>query len=154
MYFDVFNTACGLDGRAKNKIPINVAAAGRNFVGRIGMKNQIRLAELPTGVEAWGRRQVGSVAFQHSVGNPSSKERNFIGRKMKIAGEIGCAGIGKPGGHDALFGEVRDLPGVRFDVAVGKKRKRSCFTGMMARSASAKDDRREIFIERDAFFFG
>src|SRR5882672_261626 len=73
---------------------------------------------------------------------------------MKIAGEIRIAGCGKPRGHDAFFGEVSDLPGVRFEVAVVKKRKRSCFAGMVAGSASAKDDGREIFIERDAFPFG
>jgi len=73
---------------------------------------------------------------------------------MKIAREIRVAGSGKPRRHDAFFGEVCDLPGVRFDVAVGQKRKRSCFAGMVAGSASAKDDGREIFIERDAFFFG
>src|SRR6266436_3132487 len=73
---------------------------------------------------------------------------------MKIAGEIRVAGSGKPRRHDAFFGEVRDLPGVRLDVAVGQKRKRSCFAGMMAGSASAKDDGREIFIEGNAFFFG
>src|SRR6266436_9752970 len=73
---------------------------------------------------------------------------------MKIAGEIRVAGSGKPRRHDAFFGEVRDLPGVRLDVAVGQKRKRSCFTGMMAGSASAKDDGREMFIEGDAFFCG
>jgi len=80
MDFDGFNPACGRDRRAKNKIPIDVAAAGGNFVGRIGMKNQIRLAELPTGVEAGSGRQVGGVTFQHSAGNPFSKERNFIRR--------------------------------------------------------------------------
>ena len=73
---------------------------------------------------------------------------------MKIAGEIRVAGSGKPRRHDALFGKVRGLPGVRFDVAVGQERKRSCFTGMVARSASAKDDGREIFIEGNAFFGG
>src|SRR5258706_10308437 len=73
---------------------------------------------------------------------------------MKIAGEIRVAGSGKPGRHNTFFGEVRGLPGVRLEVAVGQKRKRSCFAGMMAGSASAKDDRRELFIEGDAFFFG
>src|SRR5579859_3373680 len=73
---------------------------------------------------------------------------------MKVANEISFTGFGKPRGHDAFFSQVRDLAGVRFDVAVGQKRKRSRFTGMMARSAGAKNDGREIFVESDAFFRG
>src|SRR5579859_1576038 len=71
---------------------------------------------------------------------------------MKVANEISFTGFGKPRGHDAFFSQVRDLAGVRFDVAVGQKRKRSRFAGMMAGSASAKNDGSEIFVEGDAFF--
>src|SRR5579859_4090187 len=69
---------------------------------------------------------------------------------MQVVVEFPFAGFGKPGRHDAFLGEVSNLAGVRFHIAVSEQREWSGFAGVVARSASTKDDWGKITIEGDA----
>lgn len=148
-----FDPSCFFDGRVKNEIPIDVAAAGGNFEGRFGAKDQIRLAELPAGIEVGSRREVGGGTFGHAGINPFLKQGNFIWRKMQIVIESPFARLGQPWRHDAFLGEIRRLTGMRFEVAVGEQGKRSGFARMVARRARAEDDGSKIAIECDWVVF-
>src|SRR5215475_648496 len=107
--FNSFDVAGFFERDAENEVPIDVAAAGGNFEGRISAKNQIWLAKLPTRVEFWDGRKAGGRAFGHFGFDPFLEKRYFIWREMQVVVQLKFAGFGKPRGHDVLLCEVGNL---------------------------------------------
>src|SRR5262249_60807131 len=78
MDFDGFDETCGIDGRAEDKIPVDVAAAGGNGEGRSGVQNQVGLAKLPAGTEFRHGREIGGGGPRGSRVDPSFRKRKFL----------------------------------------------------------------------------
>src|SRR5262249_46277952 len=92
--FDSFDVTRFFERDPEDEIPIDVAAAWGNFERRIRANDEIRLAELPAGIEFRCRRKISGGSFRHSSLDPFLKQGNFIGRKMQVVVEFPFAGFG------------------------------------------------------------
>src|SRR4029077_11167813 len=131
----------------EDEIPVDVTAAGGNFKRRIGAKDQIGLAKLPSGIEMRSRRKIGRIAFRHTILHPFLEKRDFFGQQMKGGVEFPLTGFREPRRHDALLRDVRNLARMRLQIAVGQQREGTGLARMMAGGAGAKHDWGQVTIE-------
>src|SRR6516165_4606403 len=97
--FDGANPARGLEIGGENEVPVAVGAAGGKLVGLARTKDDVGLAELPSGSELGGRGEVAGVSFGQAFVGPGLKKSDLLVRETKFAGEFQVGGSGKPRRH-------------------------------------------------------
>src|ERR1700740_2970975 len=149
MNFDGFNPTRALLFGGENKIPIFVRASGGKNRRLTRMKDQVRLAKLPSG----GKRRRGRRCFRvtgwRAFVRPETEECNFLIREAHLALEFQLARRGQPRRHDSPLGDISDLAREFRGVLVGEQRKRASFSGVMARCAAAEEDGSDVAVEGD-----
>src|SRR5687767_11041127 len=85
------------------------------------------------------------VPLRRAARYPIFDQSYLFGRKAALPFEVALSWRGLPGRHDALLCCLRNLRGVRPDVAVIEEAKRRGFSRPMAGSAGAIEDRSDIF---------
>ena len=128
----------------QHEVAEHIAALGRQRPGAVGREHQIGGAELPSGGEDRRGGQIGCGAFDGALLHPSSQRRNLrrISRRSPL--KVAMAFHRRPGRHDALAGDLHDLPGPAPHVRVRQQRKRARASVVVAWRAVGEDDRRDI----------
>src|SRR6202040_814092 len=148
-YFDAFKPACSTHGSAKNKIPVLVAAAGREQVRLFRLDDQVRRARLPAFCKFWTGRQVGRRAFHRALFYPMSDRGDLCVGESKLIREFKFAGLEQPRRHESALRNGGDLACMRFCVLIGKQWEGRRFAGAMARGAVVKQYGSDSLVKRD-----
>ncbi len=101
-----------------DEVAIDVRTVGRDGVRLRHFDHEVRLAQLPAGRPIGKWRQIGRIALGRAGSHPLLNQSNLLIGQPPLALQIAEACIGKPGGHQSLLGDLRNLLGTFLDVMV------------------------------------
>jgi hypothetical protein len=112
--------------------------------------DEIGRTELPAVAPVRRRRKIRGVAFNRAGRDPLLNRLQLGLGKAALVQEFAAARRGLPRRHDAPAGDRRDLRRSPSHIAVRQQAEGAHLTGPVARRAAAPDDRRDVFVEREA----
>ena len=96
------------------------------------------------------RREIGGVAFGRAARDPLLQRFELAVGEPPLVLELAFARLGLPRRHDPPAGDRGDLRGATPDILEGQQAEGTDFAGTVARGAARPDDRRDVFVERQA----